>query len=79
VLYAEKDVIGKAGIDLPAPGLGAAAPAVEMAIPRGDSRALTREHVVELLRRNNGIVERAAKDAQVSRTTLFRKIKKFGL
>jgi two-component system response regulator HydG len=79
VLFCEADVIGEDRIEISGEWTENRADTSQVSIPRGSPRALTREHVEELLKRNNGIVEWAARDARVSRNTLFRKIKKFGI
>jgi DNA-binding NtrC family response regulator len=79
VLYCEKDVIDRDQIDLPLDQAKAVDQKEEIIIPKGDARAFTREHIVALLKRNNYIIERAAKAGNISRTTLFRKIKKFNI
>jgi DNA-binding NtrC family response regulator len=85
VLFCEKDVIDREQIDMSPAAAGSgpspvSQPAVkEEGIPRGRSRALTREHVEELLWRSNNVVAWAAREAAVSTVTMFRKIRKFGI
>jgi DNA-binding NtrC family response regulator len=83
VLFCEGDVIDADRIEIvsekPAPAAPAPPEAPALNIPRGDARALTREHIAELLRRHNGIVVRAAAEAGVARSTLFRKIRQLGI
>ncbi|MFH0919666.1 MAG: sigma-54 dependent transcriptional regulator [Fibrobacterota bacterium] len=45
----------------------------------GDARALTRKGMQFLLKKNHGILKRAAQEAQVARSTFYRKMKLFEL
>jgi DNA-binding NtrC family response regulator len=83
VLYCEKPVIEKEVLDIPVPPVP---PVISedpastiVAVPVGDARALKPEHLRHLLKINNGIVRRAAKQAGISRTTFLRKLKEFGV
>jgi DNA-binding NtrC family response regulator len=78
VLFCDKDVIGPEQIELPDARERENGKMKETSIPRGDPRMMTREHLLELLRRNNNIIERAAKDGKIARATFFNKLKKFG-
>jgi len=47
------------------------------AIPVGDARAMRPEHINALLEKHNGIIDRAAREARISKATFFRKLKDF--
>ncbi|MFH0922283.1 MAG: sigma-54 dependent transcriptional regulator [Fibrobacterota bacterium] len=51
----------------------------ELTIPYGNSRALTRDHLLQLLKKNNGIIKQVAQEAHISKSTLFRKMKRFDI
>ena len=46
-------------------------------IPVGDARAMRPEHIHALLEKHNGIIDRAAREAKISKATFFRKLKDF--
>jgi transcriptional regulator with PAS, ATPase and Fis domain len=80
VLFCDGHKIQAAHVSLPElTALSAKIPETEPAIPTGDARALTEAHIRLLLSRNNGIAIRAAREAQVSRATFYRKMKRFGI
>ncbi|MFH0921735.1 MAG: sigma-54 dependent transcriptional regulator [Fibrobacterota bacterium] len=47
------------------------------AIPFGISRAFRKEHILSLLKKNNNIVDWAAREARMSRATFYRKMREF--
>ncbi|MBL8026189.1 MAG: sigma-54-dependent Fis family transcriptional regulator, partial [Fibrobacteres bacterium] len=51
----------------------------ELEIPKGNARALQKEHILFLLKKTGGIVRWAAKEAEVGEATFFRKLRKFGI
>jgi len=76
VLFCAEKMIAGHHLNLP---LSAAASVPEnstLPLPR-NPRLLTGRHIMELLKKNHGIVGRAAGEAGVSRATFYRKIKKF--
>jgi DNA-binding NtrC family response regulator len=48
-------------------------------IPVGVARALNEQHIIELLKKNRGIVAWAAKEARIGRNTFYRKMRKFNI
>ena len=79
VLFCDREVMGPEHLELPAEPSGTTATDTGPAIPAANSRALRREHVEALLRKNNGILRWAAREAQISEATLYRKVRKFGI
>ncbi|MFH0921377.1 MAG: sigma-54 dependent transcriptional regulator [Fibrobacterota bacterium] len=77
VLYCEKKTIEKEHLNFMPEKTQAAHAPLAPTFPSGNSRSLKREHLVLLLRKNNGVVKYAASEAGISRATLFRKIKKY--
>jgi transcriptional regulator of acetoin/glycerol metabolism len=78
VLFCAGDVIDGPGLDLPSSAGVNAAAEVSVVIPE-DSRAFTREHIEGLLRKHNGYLKPAIKEAGVSRATFYRKMRRFGV
>jgi transcriptional regulator with PAS, ATPase and Fis domain len=79
VLYCEKDVIEEDQLNLAQAMPIESQKQEKIKIPKGDSRGFTRDHIIELLRQNNYILKRAARAGRISRSTLYRKIKKYGI
>jgi DNA-binding NtrC family response regulator len=76
VLFCEEDLIDERHVNIPVTTGPSEAPEPETDIPIGDARALRPEHVRELLKRNNNIAVRAAKEAKVSLSSFYRKSKR---
>ncbi|MBL8025640.1 MAG: sigma-54-dependent Fis family transcriptional regulator [Fibrobacteres bacterium] len=79
VVFSTGETLGTADVELPVSVSPEPASATATALPKGDSRALTRTAVLEYLQRNHNIVARAVADSGVSRATFFRKMKQFGI
>jgi|SRR3989339_112094 len=77
VLYCENKTIEKDHLNFMPERAPATHAPEALTLPTGNSRSLKREHIVSLLRKNNGIVKYAATEAGISRATMFRKIKKY--
>jgi DNA-binding NtrC family response regulator len=78
-LFCTENTISAEYLDLPEPSKPLSRKTIEPIPIRGDSRLMTRDYIQELLISHNWVVKRAADTAGVSLSTLFRKIKKFGL
>jgi two-component system response regulator AtoC len=79
VLFSEKDLIDEDHIKMTPAGEEEKEAGSVVEIPKGDSRALKPDHIRLLLKNNNNIAVRAAKDAQVSLSSFYRKMKRFGI
>ncbi|OGS37733.1 MAG: hypothetical protein A2293_09820 [Elusimicrobia bacterium RIFOXYB2_FULL_49_7] len=79
VLFCDKKMIGNENIVLSRMKINRSYTIVPDLIPFGNPRALTRTHIIYLLRKNGGFVDKAAKEAKISRATFFRKIKLFSI
>ncbi|OGS37736.1 MAG: hypothetical protein A2293_09835 [Elusimicrobia bacterium RIFOXYB2_FULL_49_7] len=77
VLYCEKKMIDKGHLSFMSERALPTHEPLTLIIPKGNSRLLKREHIVLLLKKNNGVAKYAASEAGISRATLFRKIKKY--
>jgi transcriptional regulator of acetoin/glycerol metabolism len=76
MLFCNSESIGPALIELTVQQGQAAPPPT---LPTGIARAMKRDHIIALLRKNKGIVAWAAKEARIGRATLYRKMRKFNI
>ncbi|MFH0920945.1 MAG: sigma-54 dependent transcriptional regulator [Fibrobacterota bacterium] len=76
VLFCAEKMIAGHHLNLPTQTATPVPETPMLQLPR-NPRLLAGRHILELLKRNHGIVERAAGEAGVSRATFYRKIKKF--
>ncbi|OGS37009.1 MAG: hypothetical protein A2293_02200 [Elusimicrobia bacterium RIFOXYB2_FULL_49_7] len=77
MLYSVKDVIPPENFDIEVPNKGDRKKTGNLKVPLHNPRALRREHCIELLEKNNGIIRWAAREAKISEATFYRKMKKF--
>ena len=78
VLFCDAESIEPRHLDLSTP-FAAPGENEEGVAPKGDARGLRKAHVEALLEKHNFIIERAAREAEVSRTTFYRKIRAFNI